>query len=369
MKTVCEINKCAGCMACVDVCAKNAISILDQIQNYNAIIDENKCISCGQCYQVCPNNKQLAVQKPVKWYQGWALNDGIRGNGSSGGIASAIAIAFVQNGGVVCSCVFDDGKFCFDMVDTIEGVHRFSGSKYVKSNPKGIYHKIKKAIALNKSVLFIGLPCQVAAIKNYIGDNERLYTVDLICHGTPSPKLLEMYLEESKHSIQKVKDLKFRKKTAFKLTDNCVGIKPSGVQDRYTYAFLKSVCYTENCYSCRYAQRDRVSDISLGDSWGSQLSEEEQARGVSLILCQSDKGNELLNISDLHLEDVNLENAIAHNGQLNMPSKKPTEYDAFFNALKKTENFSKSIRKCYPRFCLRQDIKALLKKAKISGGG
>lgn len=368
MKTVCEINKCAGCMACVDVCTKNAIRVLDQIKHYNAIIDENKCVACGRCHRVCPNNEYPTMLEPTRWHQGWASNEEIRCVGSSGGVATAISAAFVQNGGLVCSCVFEAGEFRFDIVDEVEGINRFSGSKYVKSNPAGVYKKLKKEIALNKSVLFIGLPCQVAALKNYIGDNERLYTIDLICHGTPSPKLLEMYLKENQHSIKMVTELRFRKKASFKLSDNYVGIKPSGVQDRYTYAFLKSVCYTENCYACRYAQQNRVSDISLGDSWGSQLSEEEKVKGISLILCQSDKGQELLRMTDLHLEDVDLENAIAHNKQLNAPSKKPLEYDAFFDMMKKTGNFSRSVKKCYPKFCLRQDIKTLLLKAKILRG-
>ena len=43
-------------------------------------------------------------------------------------------------------------------------------------------------------MLFIGLPCQVAALNNYIKDKKNLYTVDLICHGSPSPIILEKYI-------------------------------------------------------------------------------------------------------------------------------------------------------------------------------
>ncbi len=147
--------------------------------------------------------------------------------------------------------------------------------------------------------------------------------------------------------------------------DNQVGIKPNKVQDRYSYAFLNSVCYTENCYSCQFANQARVADVSLGDSWGSTLSSDEQNRGISLILSQNSKGEDLLHMADLHLEDVDIENAIAHNEQLNTPSKKPAEYDTFFKELKRTNNFSKTVKKCYPRFCLRQDIKSILIKTKF----
>lgn len=55
MKTVCEKDKCVGCMACIDICRKDAISIKDSVKTYNAVIDVNKCISCGLCEKVCQN--------------------------------------------------------------------------------------------------------------------------------------------------------------------------------------------------------------------------------------------------------------------------------------------------------------------------
>ena len=52
MKTVCEENRCTGCMACIGKCAKNAIKIQDNLYAYNAVIDEQKCVNCMQCEQV-----------------------------------------------------------------------------------------------------------------------------------------------------------------------------------------------------------------------------------------------------------------------------------------------------------------------------
>ena len=87
---------------------------------------------------------------------------------------------------------------------------KFAGSKYVKSNPKNIYSKIHERLKQGDRVLFIGLPCQVAALNNYIKDKKNLYTVDLICHGSPSPIILEKYLAENYVDIRKIKDLNFR---------------------------------------------------------------------------------------------------------------------------------------------------------------
>ncbi len=365
MKTVCEINQCTGCHACVNSCGKGAIRILDDLKSYNATISPDLCVDCGICEKICPVNNPEKKTKPIEWHQGWATDENIRSNASSGGIATEIATAFIKSGGVVCSCAFENGEFGFDFAYTCEDVMKFTGSKYVKSNPSNAYKKIKMLLSDGKKVLFIGLPCQVASIKKYTKYNEGLFTVDLICHGTPSPKLLEMFLSEKGYSIDKMSNVKFRKKGQFYLANEDKSIEPKTVKDRYTYAFLGALCYTENCYNCEYASVARVSDISLGDSWGSELDADEQKRGVSLILCQSEKGKELLSMSRLHLCEVDIDNAIKHNGQLNAPSKKPAEREKFYACLSKSGKFGKAVKKCYPKVCFKQDAKAFLIKAHI----
>lgn len=106
MKTVCGKDKCVGCMACIDICRKDAISIKDSVKTYNAVIDVNKCISCGLCEKVCQNITPISKQNPKSWYQGWANNKQTRTNGASGGFAMALAYKFIKDGGKVCSCTF-----------------------------------------------------------------------------------------------------------------------------------------------------------------------------------------------------------------------------------------------------------------------
>ena len=369
MRTVCDNNQCTGCAACISKCSKNAIHIEDDLKTYNAIIDETLCVNCGQCESVCPTKTTVLCSQPISWQQGWALDEAIRKNASSGGLASALIIGFIRAGGVVCSCVFDKGEFVFDFADSEYSAKRFAGSKYVKSNPNGIYKKIKEYLVHGKKVLFIGLPCQAAAVRLYTKDHELLYTVDLICHGTPSPIILRMFLKEKGYNIENMEEVKFRKKAEFNLSDGHKGIEPPTVQDRFTFAFLRSLFYTENCYSCQYATTERVSDITLGDSWGSQLSIEEQKKGISLILCQNEKGEELLSMATLHLEDVDVERAILNNRQLSSPSLKPAKYELFYQTIRKGKKFSKAVAKCYPKDCFRQRIKAILVKTDIIHGG
>lgn len=365
---VCKENMCTGCKACVDKCPKNAITIVDSLKAYNAIIDKSQCINCGACYKVCQVNNSIQKTDPIKWYQGWAKREDVRKNSSSGGLAAAIMTAFIENGGVVCSCVFEKGCFGFQFAENTDDVKKFIGSKYVKSDPQGIYKQIAKRLSDNQRVLFIGLPCQVAGIKKYVGNNDKgLYTIDLICHGTPSPKILNMFLEEYNLSLDKLSDIRFRKKQTFKLYEGFKSIVPDPVRDGYSFAFTNCLDYLDACYDCTYATKDRVGDLTLGDSWGTELNGEEP-KGISLILCQTGKGQELLERTELNLFDVNVSNALENNHQLRHPSIAPPQKELFFNVLEQ-KGFNKAIAKCYPNFYYRQAIKSILVKMKLLGGG
>lgn len=366
MKTVCEKDQCAGCMACIDICSQNAISIVDSLKAYNAVIDTRKCLNCNLCHKVCQKNFPAKSEHPIQWYQGWAGNDTLREKGSSGGIASAVAKSFIENGGIVWSCTFKNGEFGFENAKHLEELEKFIGSKYVKSNPQGVYKQIKTSLKEGQKILFIGLPCQVSALKNYIGEklSDNLYTIDLICHGTPSPQVLELFLKQYGYSLRNLKNIQFRIKAKFMVYIDSKGVITNGVSDKYSIAFLNSLTYTENCYQCMYAKTDRVSDLTLGDSWGSELQSKEQKSGISLALCQTSKGMEILQEAELHLETVDVERAIQHNHQLLFSSKKPNGRDKFFSKLGK-KGFNTLVFCQFPKQCLRQDIKQILIRAKI----
>lgn len=368
MNTVCARESCTGCKACVAICGRNAISIKDELMYYDAVIDHTKCISCGLCRKVCPNNQEVDYSNQLVWYQGWSQHH--REKSSSGGVARSIMEMFVKNGGVVCSCVFQNGKFVFELSDRIDDLDKYTGSKYIKSDMRDIYPSIRKMLFKQRKVLFIGLPCQVAGIKKYVGDMmcKNLYTVDLICHGTPTVKLLDMYFQECGFSLCDIGSIEFRKKTDFCLFIDGNRMAMQGMQDVYTYAFLNAIDYTENCYSCKYATSNRISDITIGDSWGSELPIEEQKKGVSLILCQTEKGKMLVQESDLHLEKVDIENARSCNHQLISPSLKPDSRSKFFQCIIRGNGFEKAVNKCAPKWHYRQLAKKIFYSIKkISG--
>lgn len=370
--TVCQPDMCSGCMACLDVCKVDAIRIVDSLKAYNAIKTEG-CIECGACQKVCQQNNPPIANSSTSWYQGWAKNDDIRRSASSGGYASAISKAFILHDGYVCSCVFKDGIFGFEIINDVNSLNLFAGSKYVKSNPIGIYSKIKTLLRDGKSLLFIGLPCQVAALKKYLGTKLQLnlYTIDLICHGTPSPKLLDHFLNQYNLSLSDLKSIQFRSKKDYspKQTD-CLSFVPMGSVDYYSVSFLHSLTYTNNCYSCHYAKKERVSELTLGDSWGTSIEEDSIHKGVSLVLCQNDKGKYLLNIADLELKPVDFQIAVSKNSQLRHPSLRPQAWYNFFSRLEKGKSFNSSVVVALKGACVRQFIKrvcVVLRIKQLSG--
>lgn len=368
--TVCKKNSCTGCTACISVCKHEAIKIEDNYQSYNALIDAKKCINCNACHKVCQNNSEIKLASPLYWYQGWASDETIRKMGSSGGIATAIAIDFIKNGGEVCSCCFKNGEFIFEFASKAEEVSKFTGSKYVKSNPEGIYIEIKNRVKEGKKVLFIGLPCQVAAVKKYVGDksDELLYTCDLICHGTPSPKLLEDFLNQKNISLKELKDISFRTKTTFGLRNDFKPMTYPGSVDRYLLAFLCGLDYTDNCYECRFAGLKRNSDLTIGDAWGSELDTTEQKKGISVMICLNEKGKGLIDNANISLFPVDLDKVVAVNDQLRHPSEKTEKHNIFFRNYSNGD-FNHAVFCSLPQKCIRQRIKAVLLKLGVYPGG
>lgn len=371
MNTVCNENLCTGCMACVEICPKNAIHIEDTLVAYNAVVDEEKCISCHACTRICQNlTNQVTVREPISWYQGWSTDEVNRKTSSSGGAASELARTVIRSGGSVFSCIFKKGAFVFDEADTLDDVKKFAGSKYVKSNPIGVYDRINKKLKEGKQILFIGLPCQVAALNLIVGENDNLITVDLICHGTSSPKTLDMFLKQYGCRLENLDEIHFRSKNQWRCTSSERAFTPKGVRDPYMIAFLNGLIYTDNCYQCKYAKPERISDITIGDSWGSELPFEEQKKGVSLILAQTEIGRVLVERSNMKLNMVDIEKAIEANHQLQQPTPKLAGTVSFFSGLDEGKDFNRLVRKNFPRQYYGQMIKAfLIKLGLIRGGG
>lgn len=366
MNTVCELNKCCGCMLCHDLCPKNAIEVIDSMEAHNAVINNDLCVKCDICRNACQRVNPVQLKKPITWHQGWAEDENIRKTSTSGGMAAAIMHAFYRKHGNVCACTFENGEFIYRFVRSEDDIKNFVGSKYVKSDPSGIYKQIRERLTRGEKVLFIGLPCHAAAVKKFLdsGYSENLFTADIICHGTPSAKMAELFLKDCDASLNKIKKIAFRENEKYKISFDGEPVLPENIMDPYILSFLNGLDFTENCYSCKYAALERVSDITLGDAWGSELWNSEKDKGLSLMLCQTEKGEALIRDAEAVVKDIDIFKASKSNRQLNAPHSVPAEREKFFREVRKHNRFSYAVWSCYPKEALKRRIKLLAVKFK-----
>lgn len=364
MKQVCNIKDCTGCSACVQVCPKNCIKMLsDKKGHIISVIDEKECVNCGQCSKVCPVNNNPTFNFPKKCYAAWATNEKTRKNCSSGGIATVLSEYFINNGGIVYGCAsLKNLDFKHIRVDNVKDLELLKGSKYVYSKCEDIYIKIKQDLLNNKQVLFIGTPCQNAGIINYIGKNEHLYMVNLICHGVPSLQMLRESIS-SKIDINNFYSMSFRDGHEFKMkyqnlnkeTITICDFSKVRWENYYYEGFFRQIIFRKSCYNCFFAKAERIGDITIGDFWGIGKKEKFEysiKKGCSVCLINTDRGQFLFdNVKNsINFYERNINEAIEGNPQLRRPSKQ--NYNAkIFNFLYPKIGFNNSVKiSCFERF-------------------
>lgn len=265
----------------------------------------------------------------------------------SGGLFTAFSDIILDDDGCVFGCIYDENcKAIISKAITKAERDRMRGSKYVQSDMGDIYKELEKTVDTDKPVLFSGLPCQIAAVNNFYGNNKpsNLYTLEIICHGAPSPGIFEEYVElQSKKANKKIKDVIFRDKTKgwtmplrkFVYEDGSVAAELLNA-DAFNNLFQGTDCILRpSCYECKYAGKQRIADLSIADFWGIQKKHPEMFndnKGCSLVLVNTQKGKELFEKTknSIVYKSVSLADAKEHNSPLNHPPKIFWEREAFF---------------------------------------
>ena len=191
-------EKCVGCKSCEQSCPKHCISMVENKEGFwYPSVDEKSCIECKVCLKKCPvENTEFHRNEPHKVWAWRNKNDVDIMRSASGGAADSAAKTVLQMGGAVYGAAYDEQLVVSHIEVTDEAEReKIQSSKYVQSDPKDSYAKVKQRLSEGKTVLFTGTPCQIAGLYAFLGGNpENLYTVDLICHGVPSPKFFRKSL-------------------------------------------------------------------------------------------------------------------------------------------------------------------------------
>lgn len=324
--------ECCGCNACAEICPKHCIQMIEDAKGFlYPQVDSAICIECDACENVCPlNTSKLSLRTPLKAFAAWNKNHQEHLASSSGGAAYILSSYILDKGGVVYGCTSDGIDVRHIRVENHSDLSKLQGSKYVQSNVCGLFKDVKNDLKSGKPVLFIGTPCQVAGLKNYIKHiPEHLYLVDLICHGVPSKKMLHDHIKHVAKG-QNVQHISFRKGNDYRLSVKAdkfsyeVSLWETPYKDLYLKGFFEGMISRPSCYQCPFACSSRVSDITIGDFWGlknAELLPKESKDGVSLLLPMTDKGLNLIHSveDNMYICERSVDEAVNGNTQLRHP--------------------------------------------------
>ena len=323
-------DRCTGCMTCIEFCSPKALKpVIDEYGILRVKLDNALCIHCNRCSDICPVLHAASWSRPKEEplvFAAWAKEQTIRQQGATAGIFGALAAEIVRNGGCAFGAVQEGVRVLHRCCETSNELSFLQGSKYQQGNITGIHAAVLALLKNGRTVLFSGVPCQVAGLlaflknKNYSGT---CLTVDLICGGFSSAFPMDFYL--AKHPD-------FKEIVSFR--DKKEGWKPSGYRYNLTVrtqnndivcqgdnnlviaAFSSHLFHRPSCEHCQFGTYTRQSDLTIGDFWGDQQHITEHFNGVSAVIVHSSQGMKLLQNSRIHLEPASIEKLINSNPRL-----------------------------------------------------
>lgn len=341
---------CSGCEACANICPKNAIVMTRDAEGFAyPKINPELCIKCGRCDVTCPalNFQTKTIEDFPPTFVATYQNDKILRHSSSGGVFSALSEIILASGGVVFGAGFDKNwHVLHTSARTFDELENLRGSKYVQSRIGDIYRQVKDALKSQK-VLFSGVPCQCAGLKHFLGgDHENLLTVEIICHGVPSPKLWENYIGEIGYAHE-VKHVNFRSKRNGWGSNMDINFSDRGYimeanfKNLYGKLFLRNLSLRPSCSSCKFKFPNGKSDLTIGDAWGIKdfAPKMFDARGVSVVFIHTDKGKEFFEKANLKTQQVRFSDAMNKNRRLISPSAADSRRKNFFADLAKNDDW------------------------------
>lgn len=361
MISIIDKSKCCGCSACANVCSKRCIAMISDEKGFlYPVADESACVNCGLCEKICPILNPKANHEEKLVYAAYNKDEDTRKSSSSGGVFGCLSNEILNRHGVVFGAAYaDDFKSIKHIgIKDKEELLRLYGSKYVQSEIGDSYKLAEGYLKAGREVLFAGTSCQISGLKAYLHkDYENLLTVDVICHGTPSPLIWEEYATEREDKFQsKIVAADFRNKrfgwnksVLLLLFANGKEYCAPGSKDEYIRGFLMNLYLRESCYKCTCKGDNVLSDISLGDFWGieSVLPNFSDNKGASAMILNTEKGKAFFNNirHNLITEHVTYEDVLRCNPSLVKSVGKPKKSDKFWKIHRKC-GLTKAYKEC-----------------------
>lgn len=353
------IDNCTGCRACEQRCMGEGIAVRQNEEGfYTAFGEQARCIRCNVCVGICPQRNEYVQRGLEEIYAAKAISDEKRMRSASGSAFTALAERVIDEGGFVFGAAYTEGmKVEIICVHSWEGLQMLQGAKYVQSDTSSSYRECRSLLEQGKKVLYSGLPCQIAGLKAFLGrEFDKLITVDLVCHGVPSPRLHEKYINNLGAKMRgRIMGYNSRDKQTrgggfgISVSTQTTTKRINCFFDPYYMAYIDEKVFMEACYECKYARRERVSDITLGDFRGASSLYKNlyDKKGVSMIMLNTQKGKALFEKAKkfMEIEPSDFERAAQFNESLIHCAHRPPERNTVYAQINvlSDEEFIKSL--------------------------
>ncbi|HPE69751.1 MAG TPA: Coenzyme F420 hydrogenase/dehydrogenase, beta subunit C-terminal domain [Thermotogota bacterium] len=301
-------HDCTGCGACHDACPVHCIRMVRDSEGFAyPNVDESRCTHCGMCEKVCPvSTPPSRGTSSPEVFVAWNRSDPERLASSSGGLFSALAKQMFARNGVVVGAAFEEHfHLVHAIAHDVQELDALRKSKYVQSDTRGIFHRVKDLLHQGIPVLFCGTGCQVAGLRSFLGsDAPGLVSCEVICYGVPSPALFEKYLEFlAQKEGAPVSEYQFRSKhngwnnvsVRVSFTNGKV-LDFQGNRNPFYDWYERGFSMRPSCYDCFARGVERFADITIGDFWGIERFRPGTSleKGVSAVVVNTPKGKTLL---------------------------------------------------------------------------
>lgn len=357
-------STCTGCHACAAICPKKCIDMKDIGEGFLfPVIHTETCIQCNRCEEVCP---VLHIPGSSHQTQVFALknkDEAERKKSTSGGVFPLLARRILDAGGIIYGAAYDsDFSVKHIAVEDSENLSLLQGTKYVQSTVGRIFPEVKDHLKAGQQVLFSGTPCQCAGLRAFLGkEHENLMLVDLICHGVPSPKVWQTYIDyraRKENGGKRPVKINMRSKvngwsrysTEFDYGNGKIA-RSQNSEDPFIRAFVGNICLRSSCSECLVKGTERCTDLTLGDYWGiwSQHSEFNDEKGTSIVFVHSAKGMDMLNWVKDQTEWLEIPSEDAYRENMSMvSSSQPHEKRNEFLDRITSDNFGDVVREYFP---------------------
>lgn len=369
-------DKCTGCGICEVVCPKSSIKIIEAGEGfYNPKLNEDTCINCGICIKTCIKFNEIKItSKHEKVYSAKNIDKSTLRNSTSGGVSNELMKKAILEGYKIVGVKYDysKNKAVNSICDKLSDLGQYYGSKYMESYTIDALKEIINDKSEQKYAIF-STPCQVYSLHKYSvlnNQRDRFLFIDLFCHGCPSIKVWEKYLEMNKRRFNhsSFDKIEFRSKVrgwheySFLFEKNRENFVSSKLKNEFNDLFFNLDCLNLACYECGIRSTLEYTDIRLGDFWGSQY--DDDIEGVSAVIIASKKGEVFFDgiKQKLYLKTHELKEVLPGQSYGKIHVLRKNKRNLLLNMLKSDMKIEEIHRKYISLFSLKKKIKINLIK-------